>query len=310
MAVMSDRRRVTRVAVPGAGEPATCIEQGDELTVEAPLSLVLDGEVIATLMRTPGNDVELAAGWLVVESGVRTAADIETLRQCHVEPDELTEDLGEAARRRMDQVHLTLAPGVRAPRPRAWVTGAACGVCSADVLDLRSLRWPTASAAGPVSVAVLQSLPDALRERQRVFARTGSLHAAVVLRAPVEARRAQRGFERTGGLHATALFDADGGMLVVREDVGRHNAVDKVAGWALLNSRLPASQLLLVVSGRVSFEIVQKAVASGVSGIVAVSAPSDLAVDLAEEHDLLLVGMMRSGRMNVYTGRNRVDMTV
>jgi FdhD protein len=285
MAVMSDRRRVTRVAVPGGGEPATCTERGDELTVEAPLSLVLDGEVIATLMRTPGNDVELAAGWLVVESGVRTAPDIDTLRQCHVEPDEVTADLGEAARRRMDQVHLTLAPGVRPPRPRAWVTGAACGVCSADVLDLRSLRWPTADAARPVSVGVLQSLPDTLRERQRVFARTGSLHAA-------------------------ALASVQGELIAVREDVGRHNAVDKVAGWALLNGRLPASQLLLVVSGRVSFEIVQKAVASGVSGIVAVSAPSDLAVDLAAEHDLLLVGMMRSGRMNVYTGRDRVDMAL
>jgi FdhD protein len=119
---------------------------------------------------------------------------------------------------------------------------------------------------------------------------------------PDAVRLQQRTFDRTGSLHAAALASADGDLLVVREDVGRHNAVDKVHGWALLQGRLPATDLLLVVSGRVSFEIVQKVVASGAAGIVAVSAPSDLAVDLAREHDLLLAGMVRSGKLNLYSG--------
>ena len=119
---------------------------------------------------------------------------------------------------------------------------------------------------------------------------------------PDQVRQRQRTFERTGSLHAAGLATATGELLVVREDVGRHNAVDKVTGWALLADRLPATDLLLVVSGRVSFEIIQKAVAAGVAGVVAVSAPSDLAVDLARDHDLVLAGMVRPGRMNVYAG--------
>ncbi|MDQ2750728.1 MAG: formate dehydrogenase accessory sulfurtransferase FdhD [Actinomycetota bacterium] len=264
MAVMTTRRAVVRM--PAGGVPAAT---PDDLVVEAPLVLGLAGESIATLMRTPGHDIELTAGWLVVESGVGRAEDIVTLRACREDD--------------TDRVHITLCEGVRPPRPRAFVTSAACGVCSADVLDLTLLRASAPHDEGwTVPADVLAALPDTMRERQPAF-------------------------DRTGGVHAAALAAADGSLLVVREDVGRHNAVDKVTGWALLDGRLPATGHLLVVSGRVSFEIVQKAVAAGVAGIVAVSAPSSLAVDLAREYDLLLAGMVRGGRLNVYAGEQLVN---
>ena len=282
MAVMTARRRITRVRVGSPDGPGVVESVGDELTVESPLNLVVSGESIATLMRTPGHDIELAAGWLVVESGVRSASDLLGLRQCRTSDDLALRAQDGVSGRGVDQVHLALAAGVRPPRPRAWVTGAACGVCSADVLDLSPLRRSAPHTAGwTVAAEVLQGLPDRVRQQQRTFERTGSLHAA-------------------------ALVTATGELLVVREDVGRHNAVDKVTGWALLADRLPATDLLLVVSGRVSFEIIQKAVAAGAAGVVAVSAPSDLAVDLAREHDLVLAGMVRPGRMNVYAGSQLV----
>jgi len=256
MGVMTTRRAIVR-----RGR-----RTGDHLAVEAPLVLGLEptGEVLATLMRTPGHDVELAAGWLRVESGVRRPEDVVQLRECRHDD--------------TDRVHVALAAGVRPPRPRAYLTSAACGVCSADVLDLAP--WATSAPHTPgwsVEAAVLVGLPDALRAGQRAF-------------------------DRTGGVHAAALADGTGALLAVREDVGRHNAVDKVVGHALLAGRLPATDLLLVVSGRVSFEIVQKALAAGVAGIVAVSAPSSLAVDLAREHGLLLAGMVRGGSLNLYAG--------
>jgi FdhD protein len=261
MSVTTTRRAIVRM--PTGAEPASV---PDDLAVESPLVLGLAGAAIATLMRTPGHDLELAAGWLVVESGVRAGEDVVTLRACREDD--------------TDRVHITLRDGVRPPRPRAFVTSAACGVCSADVLDLTLLRTSAPHHEGwTVRRDVLVGLPDTMRERQRAF-------------------------DRTGAVHAAALADTAGVIEVVREDVGRHNAVDKVVGNALLDGRLPATDRLLVVSGRVSFEIVQKAVAAGVAGIVAVSAPSSLAVDLAREHGLLLAGMVRAGRMNVYAGED------
>lgn len=263
MAIGTTRRAIVRM--PAGGEPA---RTPDDLAVEAPLVLAAAGEAIATLMRTPGHDLELAAGWLVVESGVRRAEDIVTLRACREDD--------------TDRVHITLRDGVRPPRPRAFVTSAACGVCSADVLDLHPLVTSEPYTPGwQVPRDVLTALPDALRTGQRMF-------------------------ERTGAVHAAALATPDGALSAVREDVGRHNAVDKVVGAALFDDRLPATDQLLVVSGRVSFEIVQKAVAAGVAGIVAVSAPSSLAVDLAREHGLLLAGMVRNGRANIYAGDDSV----
>jgi FdhD protein len=264
MAGTTTRRSVVRLAE----RETTAHRVPDDLAVEAPLLLSLGGTVIATLMRTPGHDLELTAGWLLVESGVRAAEDVVRLRQCW--QDEL------------DRVHITLAPQVRPPQPRAYLTSAACGVCSADVLDLAMLAHTAPHRTGwQVRSDVVAGLPEAMRPRQRAFSRTGAVHAA-------------------------ALAAPDGTLAVVREDVGRHNAVDKVFGWALLSARspalIPATDQLLVVSGRVSFEIVQKAVAAGAAGIVAVSAPSSLAVDLAREYDMLLAGMVRGGRMNVYAG--------
>jgi FdhD protein len=259
MAISSARRAIVRVSTETGVSAAP-----DELAVEQPLVLGLAGEAIATLMRTPGHDIELAAGWLVVESGVRQRDDVAQLRACREDE--------------TDRVHISLAPGVAAPRPRAFVTSAACGVCSADVLDLTLLRRGRHRTVGwRVNAEVLAALPAAMRAHQRVF-------------------------DRTGGLHAAALATGAGELLVVREDVGRHNAVDKVVGWAMLNDQLPLTDRLLVVSGRVSFEIVQKAVAASVAGIVAVSAPSSLAVDLAREYELLLAGMVRGERINIYAG--------
>ncbi|MCW2541212.1 MAG: formate dehydrogenase [Frankiales bacterium] len=281
MAVMTTRRRIVRIdaALPAG---AAWDERGDDLTVESPLNLVIDGQVIATLMRTPGHDLELAAGWLAVESGVRHSTDLIGLRQCRTDDDVAVRAELDGLGRGIDQVHLKLAPEVTPPEPRAWVTGASCGVCSADILDLRPLSWAVpARAEWTVAAETLRRLPDDLRKQQRTFARTGSLHAA-------------------------GLAEPDGTLVVVREDVGRHNAVDKVNGWSVLLDRLPLTDHLLVVSGRVSFEIVQKAVAGAVAGIVAVSAPSDLAVDLAREHGLLLAGMVRGDRVNLYSGAERV----
>jgi FdhD protein len=264
MAVMTARRAIVRHR---GGQPASA--EGDELAVEAPLVLGLAGEAIATLMRTPGHDLELTAGWLNVESGVRGPLDIVTLRACREDD--------------TDRVHITLAAGVSEPRPRGYITSAACGVCSADVLDLAPLRRSQPHGDHwRVSTAGLAALPEAMRAHQRAF-------------------------DRTGGVHAAALATVAGELLIVREDVGRHNAVDKVFGWALLEGRLPAADQLLVVSGRVSFEIVQKAVAAGVAGIVAVSAPSSLAVDLCREHGLLLAGLVRGERLNLYAGAELVD---
>ena len=264
MAVSVTRRAVLRL--PGDGEPARA---PDDIAVEAPLVLAMDGTALATLMRTPGHDLELAAGWLVVESGVRRAEDIVRLRGCREDD--------------TDRVHITLRDGVRAPRPRAFVTSAACGVCSADVLDLRPLATSAPHRPGwSVAARTLAGLPGAMRTRQRAFAKTGAVHAA-------------------------ALTGTDAVIDEVYEDIGRHNAVDKAVGAALFAGDLPARNRLLVVSGRVSFEIVQKAVAAGAAGVVAVSAPSSLAVDLAREHGLLLAGMVRDRHLNVYAGAELIS---
>jgi FdhD protein len=254
MAVMTTRRAIVRLR--GAGTASA----PDELAVEAPLTLSLDDDVLAVLMRTPGHDLELAAGWLVAESGVRRPEDVARMRES----------------RDGDGVRISLAPGVRAPRSRAFVTSASCGVCSADLIELLPpVTGPLHSPGWTVSRDVLAGLPDAMRARQRAF-------------------------DRTGGLHAATLARASGEIGPVREDVGRHNAVDKVIGRALLDAELPAADRLLVVSGRVSFEIVQKALAAGCAGVVAVSAPSSLAVDLARTYGLLLAGLVRGERLNVY----------
>lgn len=260
MGIATESRATVRIA------SGTAAERSDALAVEAPLTIILDGEVLATTMRTPGDDLELAAGWLVAESGVRSPDDITAMGAFATRDDD-----------GVDTVRVALADAVPRPRPRAFVTTSACGVCSADVIA--AVTPP----AQPLRSSTFVLDPDQV---------PGLLTAM---------RDAQRAFDRTGALHAAALVDPDGSLLAVREDVGRHNAVDKAIGWALLDARLPLADHLLLVSGRVSFEIVQKALAAGLAGIIAVSGPTTLAVDLAREHGMLLIGFVRDGRMNVYS---------
>ncbi len=259
-----------------AERPAT--RRPDSLAAEEPMELRVDGRALAVTMRTPGDDVELAHGFLLTEGVIAASADVVTARWCDSRDDE--------GRNTYNVLDVALAPGVAPPAPgveRNFYTTSSCGVCGKASLDAVRLRSRHLPGGDPVRVpdTVLYALPDALREAQRVF-------------------------DSTGGLHAAGLFTADGAPLVVREDVGRHNAVDKVLGWALLNDRVPAAGTVLMVSGRASFELVQKAVMAGVPVLAAVSAPSSLAVELAVESGMTLVGFLRGTTMNVYAGADRV----
>jgi FdhD protein len=272
------RRRVLRVSAEGGAAP-----RADLLAAEEPLGIRIGGQAVTLTMRTPGDDLDLVAGFLVSEGIVASAADIADLRICSGERcghdhDDDHEDLGNVA-------DVTLAPGIvlRAEQRRNFLTSSACGVCGKTSIAELSVsgNYDLSRDAARVTPEVLAGLPDALRAAQRVF-------------------------DRTGGLHAAGLFTADGDLLAVREDVGRHNAVDKIVGWALRAGRLPLAGCVLLVSGRASFELVQKAVLAGIPVLAAVSAPSSLAADLAEQTGLTLVGFLRGGSMNVYTGPGRV----
>ncbi|GAB3470313.1 formate dehydrogenase accessory sulfurtransferase FdhD [Actinophytocola sediminis] len=254
------------------------VRRPDSLAVEEPLELRVGGRALAVTMRTPGHDVELAHGFLLTEGVLGSAADVRTARFCGPRDQDTPNTY--------NVLDVSLSPGVPAPATgveRNFYTTSSCGVCGKASLDAVRLATRHSPSADPlrVAAAVLGTLPDVLRGHQRVF-------------------------DRTGGLHAAGLFTADGEALVVREDVGRHNAVDKVLGWALLAGRIPATGCVLVVSGRASFELVQKAVMAGVPMLAAVSAPSSLAVELADETGLTLVGFVRGGSMNIYTHTDRV----
>ena len=267
------RRPVVRLA---AGRSAT--RRPDALAVEEPMELRVDGRPLAVTMRTPGHDVELAHGFLLTEGVIAEADEVATARYC-----DSVDDTGENTYNVLD---VTLAPGVAPPAAgveRNFYTTSSCGVCgkaSLEAVRLRT-RFPPAGDAARIDAATLYGLPDALRGAQRLF-------------------------DSTGGLHGAGLFTADGEVLVVREDVGRHNAVDKVLGWALLHRRVPATGCVLMVSGRASFELVQKAAMAGVPVLAAVSAPSSLAVELAAETGMTLVGFLRGTAMNVYAGAERI----
>jgi FdhD protein len=274
------RRRVLRITLPDGDNPGGDAARADFLAAEEPLGIRVNGAALTLTMRTPGDDVELAAGFLVSEAVVRSRADIAGIKLCdgatcgHSDHDEL----GNIA-------DVSLAPGVTVVpgARRNFMTTSACGVCGkASIQDICVMpEEPLAADTARFAPAVLATLPGKLRDAQRVFS-------------------------RTGGLHAAGLFTGDGDLVAVREDVGRHNAVDKVVGWALLNGRLPLAGSILLVSGRASFELVQKAVLAGIPLLAAVSAPSSLAVDLAEEAGLTLVGFLRGPSMNVYTGGHRL----
>ena len=270
-----------RITLPDGGAPGKAASRADFLAAEEPLGIRVGGTALTMTMRTPGDDIELAAGFLVSEAVVRSPADITGIKLCdgtscgHSDHDGLG-----------NIVDVTLAPGVTVA-PGAWrnfMTPSACGVCGKASVEDICVVPHEALAADPArfAPAVLATLPERLREAQRVFS-------------------------RTGGLHAAGLFTAGGELIAVREDVGRHNAVDKVVGWALLDGRLPLAGCVLLVSGRASFELVQKAILAGIPLLAAVSAPSSLAVDLAEEAGLTLVGFLRGPSMNVYTGAHRVS---
>ncbi|MET8427604.1 formate dehydrogenase accessory sulfurtransferase FdhD [Nocardia sp. NPDC004860] len=251
------------------------VQRPDTLAVEEPLELRINGTPLTVTMRTAGDDVDLAHGFLLSEDIIGSADDIESARYC------TGKDIDGPNTYNVLDVRLrTPAPVVR----RAFLTTSACGVCGKTALDqVRTrTRFPLNGTGPHVTAGTLASLPEQLRSYQRVF-------------------------DVTGGIHAAGLFTSEGAALVVREDVGRHNAVDKVIGWAMRTGRVPAHDLILIVSGRASFELVQKAVMAGIPILGAVSAPSSLAVDLAAESGLTLAGFLRGSTMNVYTGAHRVQ---
>ncbi|MFC7327136.1 formate dehydrogenase accessory sulfurtransferase FdhD [Marinactinospora rubrisoli] len=252
----------------------------DTLVVEEPLEIRLNGDPLTVTMRTPGNDFDLAAGFLVSEGVITRAADIAAIRYCAG----ATEDGSNT----YNVLDVSLAPGVAMPETsleRNFYTTSSCGLCGKASLEaVRTVaRFSVAEDPVRFDVATLAAMPDRLREAQRVF-------------------------DRTGGLHAAGLFTPSGELLAVREDVGRHNAVDKLIGWAVRQDRLPLRGTGLLVSGRASFELAQKALMAGLPLLAAVSAPSSLAVDLAADSGLALVGFLRGPSMNVYAGRHRIDL--
>jgi FdhD protein len=277
------RRRVLRITLPGDGRPGGSALRADFLAGEEPLGIRVDGTALTMTMRTPGDDLELATGFLVSEAVIRSAADIAEIKLCdgtacgHADHD----GMGNIAEVTL-AAGVELAPGAR----RNFMTTSACGLCGkASIEDICVLpHEPLTADTARFAPDILAALPGRLRDAQRVFS-------------------------RTGGLHAAGLFTADGELVAVREDVGRHNAVDKVVGWALLDDRLPLAGCVLLVSGRASFELVQKAVLAGIPLLAAVSAPSSLAVDLAGEAGLTLVGFLRGPSMNVYTGAHRLSVS-
>jgi FdhD protein len=278
MALRPGSKTRARVRVVSDGQER---RRGDYLATEEPLEIRLVAgaatERLAVTMRTPGNDFELAAGFLHGE-GILT--DREALREISYCTDP---ELDAAQQYNVVNVRLdgSSMPDLRGLE-RHFYTSSACGVCGKASLDAIELRGCPLPAPGPrVDAEVIYGLPDKLREAQGLF-------------------------ESTGGLHAAGLFTADGELECLREDVGRHNAVDKLVGWALLEGRLPLADRVLLVSGRASFEIMQKALAAGVAMVCAVSAPSSLAVDVAERFGMTLAGFLRGRRFNLYAGHDRV----
>ena len=270
MGVRATDRRIVRI------EDGCRRERFDSLAAEEPLEIRLSGVPVTVTMRTPGNDLELAAGFLLAEGLIEQAAQIRTIRHCTGPPG--------GHERNVVDVELTPGtPGRQAPKPRNFMTTSACGLCGKATIDDVRVRAPYDLADDPVVVpqSVLAGLPDRLRAAQRVF-------------------------DRTGGLHAAGLFDSRGELVALREDVGRHNAFDKVIGWAALEGRLPLRSHVILASGRASFELTQKALAAGIPVLASVSAPSSLAVELAATSGMTLVGFLRGRTMNVYAGDHRV----
>lgn len=248
----------------------------DYLAAEEPLEIRIGENPLSVTMRTPGHDQELAAGFLFTEGLVQQREQIIALENA------TNDDDGKRGNVVRAEVAAEVLPDFDKLR-RHFFAASSCGICgkaSIDAVRSRLLRTPNPNFR--VEPQLIVSLPDALRSAQDVF-------------------------ERTGGLHAAALFDARGHLLIVREDIGRHNAVDKVIGWALLSDRIPLSDCILLVSGRGGFEIIQKAIVAGIPVVASVSAPSSLAVQLARELRLTLIGFLRGNRFVVYAGEDRFE---
>lgn len=298
MGRVTTRRRASHLA---AGD---AIQRPETLAVEEPLEIRVNGSALTVTMRTPGSDFELAQGFLLTEGVIARRDEVLTVRYCRgaqTDSGDPSPAGGRGPQRpasprlrspRADTLNtynvldVTLAPGVPMPEvdvTRNFYTTSSCGVCGKASLEaVRSIsRYCPGDDPVTVDAQTISAMPDRLRAAQNVFA-------------------------STGGLHGAALFDADARILVVREDIGRHNAVDKVIGWAVENNRVPLSGVVLLVSGRASFELTQKAVMAGIPVLAAVSAPSSLAVDLATQSGLSLVAFLRGDSMNVYSRPDRI----
>lgn len=251
------------------------VEGTDHLAVEEPLEIRLANEPLSITMRTPGHDTELAAGFCFTEGLVRHPDDLESVEVCG------EAKLGNVVIVKLnDETMSRRAAKVQSARREIYMSSS-CGLCGKQTLDRIEQDIPPIRGDFRVSRAALDALPGTMR-------------------------KAQSTFDQTGGLHAAGLFTPAGRLRVVREDVGRHNAVDKVVGWAVLTNQTPLDPAVLLVSGRASFEIMQKAAMAGIAVVCAVSAPSSLAVDFAARMGMTLVGFLRPGRMNVYHDRGRI----
>ena len=244
----------------------------DELAAEEPLEIRVRGRAVTVTMRTPGHDAELAAGFLLTEGIVRSGRDIVRSEHC--------------GRNEADNVlNVVLAPDVQVDFDRLTrhvFASSSCGLCGKATIDAVQAALPPVVSKVTVSTELIAKLPDAMRAAQRTF-------------------------DRTGGLHAAAIFDEHGKLIVLREDVGRHNAVDKVIGHCVLHEPFPLDRHIVLVSGRSSFEILQKALAARIPIVAAVSAPSSLAVEFARQSGQTLIGFLRDRRMNVYAHRDRLS---
>jgi FdhD protein len=274
MTRITARRRVIRWTL---GEPP--VRNEDLLAAEEPLEIRVGDRPLAVTMRTPGHDFDLAAGFLVSEGVITRASQLSTVRYCAGATEEGVNTY--------NVLDVTLAPGVAPPDPsleRSFYTTSSCGLCGKASIDAVRTQsaYEVRDDALRVDAELLTTFPERLRAEQPVF-------------------------DKTGGLHAAALFDGiTGEVIVVREDVGRHNAVDKVVGWALMDDRLPLRGTVLMVSGRASFELTQKAMMAGIPMLAAVSAPSSLAAELATEVGMTLVGFLRGSSMVMYAGNERI----
>lgn len=277
--------RITRIIQDGESEVLS-----DVLAIEEPLEIRLgfpDGKhrVVSITMRTPGDDAELAAGFLFTEGIVKAPEQIKQIRHCGLKIGMQKGTLDRAAALNSNTILVDLADASAVDLKkleRHFYTTSSCGVCGKSSIEaLRTEAKPIVANGLRVSADLIHSLPETLREAQRVF-------------------------EETGGLHASALFTTEGELDVVREDVGRHNALDKVIGRKFLDGEVPLGERILLVSGRASFELVQKALVAGIPVLTAVGAPSSLAVELAREYGMTLVGFVRDGRYNIYCGGERI----